>query len=221
MGANLNNLGTVYSALSQYPKAIEVTQRAAKAYEDAGYLKGMARALGNLGQIYVQLSDYPSALKYFQKSFKILGQLGINSSYVAALSNMGHIYSNLGDNVKSLEYQKKALLIATQLEEKDSHVILYAIGLEYQKLKQYDEASKYYFQAIKVLEELNNLKGLPFIYNNLGYLNYELGKFEYAWECYNKGLNFAQKIKHIGAVALLHLSMGELLRDAPIPSFFH
>ena len=65
---SLNRIGTAFSGLGNYPKALESFLQALKINEKINNLDGMDRNLGNIGGIYNEQGDYRLALDYYLKA---------------------------------------------------------------------------------------------------------------------------------------------------------
>jgi tetratricopeptide (TPR) repeat protein len=60
----LGNLGSAYSDLGEYQRAIETLEQRLVIAREIGDRRGAGTALGNLGNAYAALGDYPRAIDY-------------------------------------------------------------------------------------------------------------------------------------------------------------
>ena len=111
MSKYLSNLGIVYRALSNFPKAIETNEKSLRFSQEIGDKSTINMNLNDLGISYFDLSDYPKALEYFEKAQNLSEELGNRKGTACTLGNMGLIYFILHDYPKALEYYEKSLKI--------------------------------------------------------------------------------------------------------------
>ena len=114
--------------------------------------------------------DLESALKAFENSRKYFSKQP-NSTYHQTLvsMNIGIAYFYAGDHSNALEHYLDAYEDAKEngfevLESK----LVNNIAIIYRKLKDYDQAMKFYKQSIMLKQAGNNLEGIAASYQNIG-----------------------------------------------------
>jgi class 3 adenylate cyclase len=189
IATNSGNIGIIYSDQSDYPKALEYYFKALKINEELNDKRGIAINSGNIGNIYAYQSDYPKALDYYFKALKINEELNDKRGIAINSGNIGSIYTYQSDYPKALEYYFKALKINKELNYKSGITYnLENIGELYIKLSEdtiYDKIHEtnelvgltkeinlkkgieYLFSSEKICKEINDLKLLKTISQNL------------------------------------------------------
>lgn len=115
IAASYNNIGSVYSTIGQYDKALEYILKSlnirkslfGENHQDVAY------CYNNIAGIYFQERNYEKALEYYFKDLDIsLKTLGSGHPDVAStLNNIGSTYYGEKEFGKSLEYHIKALCL--------------------------------------------------------------------------------------------------------------
>ncbi|MUG92909.1 CHAT domain-containing protein [Scytonema sp. UIC 10036] len=124
----LTQIGIAYSLQGQYQQAIELYQTAQQIYHSSRNLFGEAETLHNLGNVYFFLGQYEQARDDYKKAKNIWSNLNEKYREAHCLKNLGTVHLSLG-----------------QLE----------LGQLEQVQKSYEEARKYYNQAINIFQNLN------------------------------------------------------------------
>ncbi|MDP8262942.1 MAG: tetratricopeptide repeat protein [Candidatus Ancaeobacter aquaticus] len=97
-------------------------------------------ANNNLGFIYAKQGNYDEAIFEFKRA------LEVNPKYVKVMNNLGIVFAEKGEYEKALDSFNNALAI----KENDPEAI-YNIGMTYwKKIRDYDEAKKYFQQYIQL-----------------------------------------------------------------------
>lgn len=153
----LSNIGSVYHAQNDSKAALEYYTRALDV--DIKVLgpehPNVAHLYNNIGIVNEVLGNSRIALENFTKALDIgIKRLGPEHPDIAQYyDNIGSFYYRQGDCSKALEYQFSALKIWMLNEEANSlnrAETLCAIGLTFSKMKNYDEAKKYYNYALTI-----------------------------------------------------------------------
>lgn len=151
------------------------------------YLKNLASALNNIGYLATNHGDVSKALIFYQKSLKIQEEIRNKSGIANTLNNIGIIFNNQGDLPKALDCYHKSLKIFEEIltqsknpeEIKDlKKGISYSLGNIGQIYLTQGEVSKtldFYFRALKIREELKDIKGISQSFNNIGFAFYYNG----------------------------------------------
>ncbi len=215
-----NNLGHIYSKLSDYPIALEYLEKALVAYADLDNQKNAAGVAGNIGIVYRHLSDFPRALEYMEKSLTYNKGLG-NMKNVAKMSaNIGIVYRHLSDYSRALEYYQQALALAEQLNMKQLTAnCTGSIGVLYNALGDYATALEYYHKALAHSEALGDKSGMATWIGNLGNIYADMGEFPLAIESYHKALAHSEALgdksgmaRHISNIGLAYFEMADISR---------
>lgn len=166
------------------PKSNEVQL---KMGEVSFYRKDYERSLRHLTKVTEQDPDNRTALSLKAFIYKEQGDTAnavvllrrvcdIYPDYAPAFETLGVLYA-ARCNPLAVEY----LSTAMRLDPNNTN-ILYALGMYYQDVEQYDEAEKYYHQML----DLNPASADA--WNNLGYIALAGGDAERAADCFDKAL---------------------------------
>jgi len=213
--AILLNKGLAYENLSDYTKALELLKKALDIYGQLTDTTGMSNTLINIGGVYGYLGDYETELSYYQKSLSISEKTGQRLLTASAFEHIGILYTKMRNNSTAMEYLKKALVIYRQTGERNIPGPLGTIGVIYGNQSKYNEAIPYFLESIKINEKFGSKNNIITNLNNLGFAYYKLSDYAKAWGCYQRGLSISEETGNKSKIALLHLSMGEMIRDAP------
>eukprot|EP00968_Pinguiococcus_pyrenoidosus_P022862 scaffold3423_cov153-Pinguiococcus_pyrenoidosus.AAC.1 len=105
----LNNLGNVYQALGELPRAIELYEQSLAIFRETNNRPGQADTLGNLGNAYKKTGDPERAIQLFKESLAICREVGRHSAEVNALHNLADLYGEKGDFVRAIDYYRDSL----------------------------------------------------------------------------------------------------------------
>lgn len=181
-----NNLGTLYTDMGRYEKAIDYLNRVI--HYDSLYVK----AYNNLGNVYYKMGDREKAASFYEKA------LEIDPNYEEAYYNLGIIYNETGLKEKAAALLKKAI------EANPEYVSAYNnLAVIYMDAQKYGEALSLLNNAIKINPYYAEA------YNNLGISYFKLGEKEKALKSYKKAIKLNPKhAKAYNNLGLLYNDMG-------------
>ena len=198
-----NNIGSIYSDMGDYPKALEFYTKALSIREKVlgKDHPDTANSYNNIGNVYGYIGDYPKALDFLTKALNIKEKaLGKDHPDTAtSYSNIATVYSSMGDYTKALEFYTKALSIREKVLGKDHPDTANSynnIGLVYSNMGNYSKALEFYTKALNIYEKVLG-KDHPTTatsYNNIGYLYSDMGDYPKALEFLTKALNIREKV---------------------------
>ena len=148
-----NNIGIVYKAQGDYPKALEYYGKALSIIERVLGKDHPSTAIdyNNIGSVYDDQGDYPKALEYYDKALsikeRVLGK--DHPSTAISYNNIGGVYYAQGDYPKALEYYGKALSIDERFLGKDHP----STAIDYNNIGGVYNAQGYYPKALEYLEK--------------------------------------------------------------------
>jgi len=111
MAASLNLIGSSYSDLGDYNKALSFYRRALAVREELGDKEGIARSLYNMGSLNWRQGDYAEALSFYGRALALREEIGNKPGMSASINNMGNIYLEQGDYDKALSFYTRSLAI--------------------------------------------------------------------------------------------------------------
>ena len=119
----------------------------------------------NFGLLQAEKKDYNKAISYFEKSYTL------NNNFFPAQHHLAMAYTEIKDyNLAVATYEK--LLKTNDVKDINLGVIYNNLGNVYSSLKKFDLAYNYLLKALRYSIDKSK------IYNNLGYLCYQIGDLE-------------------------------------------
>ncbi|MFB2839702.1 CHAT domain-containing protein [Floridanema evergladense] len=205
----LDNIGEVYTSLSEYNQALDVLQQALLIRKEINDKTGIGETLNNLGLVYRLLGEYPKALELHQQSLGIAKQIRKPAIEGEALHNIAAVYAAQGDYNQALELYQQALTIRQQIGDKrDEGRTLNNIGAVYFSLGEYQKAINYYEQALAIRRTIKDRAGIGRIVSNLALVYRQLGENEKALEFYQQALPILREIGDKASVGSTLNGMG-------------
>lgn len=200
---SLNNIGYVYSNLSQqdsamfyYNRALDLAQKS-----EGNYQIDIADCYNNIGFVYLNAADFTQAMEYIKAAADIHEKILepndplIGTSY----NNIGHVLSSQGKYDEALEYYFKALAIREAAYGKEHNQIALTynnIAFCYVHKRDLAQSVEYFKKAMDIYEKEMGTEHpmTAYVYNNLGFVYAAIGEFEKGLEYYNKALTIRKKI---------------------------
>lgn len=218
--AEINNqLGHLYYGRNEYKKALEHFFRSLKIWQKfySDEHPDVVKNFNDIGNAYNGIGDHKKALEYFQKALKIYDKYNQNAEIVtASLNGIGETYNRIGNHKKAIESLQLALSVQEQIVDDkcpDSDKALFKISLfnniggAYFGMHQYNQASEYFQNALKICGDnhpdskdmlLNNIHGVYLaMHTALEYLRNKYG-------CNDKE-SILRKIAEVGSLEDLNL----------------
>ena len=150
-------LGILYSRLEQFDEAVQQLEEATRLWQEIGELDRLAEGVATLGVVQENMGAYSQALKKFHESFSLYDEIGEMGHTAFQYRRMGRIhYLRLGRYEKAREH----FLIALDRYRQEGDLqgeaeVLYEIGLTFEKVALFDQATTYYSQGLSIGQELN------------------------------------------------------------------
>jgi len=206
-----NLLGTAYTNLGSFDKALEFYGMALAEYEIIGEKPAIAGVTGNIGIVYAGLGSNDKALEYFGRALAAHEELGVIPAIALVTGNIGTIYKNLNSLDNALSYYNKALALHRELGDKFMAAgVMGNIGLLYQDLGNYNLALEYYRAALAVFEEVEAKSDIARVRGNIGIVYMSIGNYTVALENFSNALATHEEIGAQSEVALISGNIGEL-----------
>jgi type IV pilus assembly protein PilF len=151
----IRNLGEAYMGQKAHTRALREFLKAEKIYDDDPYLQN------DLGLAYMAKGSLEKAVEHFKKA------LSIKPEYSPARNNLGSAYMELEDWEAAIECFN---IVKEDLTYGTPHYPLTNLGFVHYKLKEYDQAVKYYKEALDIAPDF------PMAYHGLGLTYMAMGK---------------------------------------------
>ncbi|MGV3560912.1 tetratricopeptide repeat protein [Larkinella arboricola] len=196
ISAAYHNMGMNYTALSDFPQAIDYYFKALKVYEGmgAGTQAQAASTYNAIGVIFEHQQNYDQALKYYWQSYRknagtdLRGQMGV-------LINIGTVYQLKGDLRKAVFYLNQAHSgFETMKEPIGIAMSLNHLGEVYLKMKQLDRAENHYRRALQLGEQKNYQSSILTSLLGLGRVRSETGQDARSLDYYEEARQLAEQL---------------------------
>jgi len=153
-GEAARNLGEVYYRQENYTEALREFLKAESLYPDDPFLQN------DLGLAYKAKKKPDLAITHFKKA------LALKPDYASAKNNLGTVYLDKGEWDVAIGYFKE---VAESLVYASPHLPLSNLGWAYYNKKAYEQAEKYYLEALEIAPKfINALRGLGLTYMAMG-----------------------------------------------------
>ncbi|MFY0482735.1 tetratricopeptide repeat protein [Flavobacterium sp. PLA-1-15] len=149
------------------------------------------KLLNELSYTYDNI-DPESGLKYGHEALQLAKKLKWANGIGMAYKCIGNNYSTKSDFKKALSFYEKSL--QSGADKKVLSFTILSIGLVYTYQSNYAKAQEYNFQALKMLEEINDQRGIAAVLSNIGIVYKDLKKFPKALEYFDKALVINSKM---------------------------
>lgn len=141
----------------------------------------------NLGKITLKLKAYHSANSYLKQAEKVYLDNNIGNDFLLGeiYYNMSKTYFTIEELGKSMDYAFLAKEKFEQIHNKEQYAkTLLLLSEEYNKKGDLTNAIKYSTKTLEVYHEINDLKNISDIENNLGKLFYNFENIEESFKHY-------------------------------------
>jgi tetratricopeptide (TPR) repeat protein len=157
IGRATNNLGAIASLRGDHQLALSLFRLSVPAYQNVGFLGGLAQADHNLGIVHRDLGYWREAERHYRSALRHARQLG--DERLAAMSRAGRaeILHRRGDQ----PFAEAELLHCLQAfeevgDELGRSDVLRLLGCIMTARKLWDEASRYFDEALRLAREYSN-----------------------------------------------------------------
>ncbi len=194
-GSIFNNMGLVYSELSEFDKALQYYDKYLAVTREQKTPREQAIALMNIGLVHFKNNNQPMALDYYQQSLTIAEPNEYQQVIAYVLSNTGATLNKKGDYKEALASFQKSIAVAGKIG--DARIMLQSlggVGESYFHLMQYDKAETYTKRALQMAREIPLLE-------------YEKEMNQGLSEIYTKQQNFAKAFETYKTFVLIRDSI--------------
>ena len=208
-------------SFSQNNKVDSLLQVLKTAKDDSGKVM----ALNACSWQMINAGDYAQAKQYANSALALSGKINYKKGEAEALNNIGIIYDDQGNYPEALKNHFTALKIREEMLKlliensvnssdelricKKSIAASYNnIGIIYSEQDNHDEALKYFFEALKLKEEIGDKNGIALLYNNIGVIYKAQGNSEEALKNYLTALKIKEELKDKWGIAGCYNNIG-------------
>ncbi len=195
MAVAMTQIGEVYTALSDYTKALEQLEAALAIREELNDRPGVGETLNHIGFVYSRLGDYPQARQHHEQALEIAQTFNNRPIEGEALHHMAALYAATGEYQKAVQLYQEALVIRREVGDKrDEGRTLNNLGGVYYNLGEAQRALDLYEQALKLREEIGDRAGMARLFSNIGLLYRQFGQGDRALSYYEQALPILTEI---------------------------
>jgi tetratricopeptide (TPR) repeat protein len=162
------NAGISCRLSSTFETAIEYFRKALETYRSLKDFKGESRTLNALANVYYSLGNFKKAIEYYDECIFVLQSLGDLKFEAIVLTNRGLSLQQFGDLKASLNNYLECLSIYKSLDEPVHYALFNNLGLVYLDMGRYNEALKYFIEALKRTMKSNNVIDQGYTLANMG-----------------------------------------------------
>jgi tetratricopeptide (TPR) repeat protein len=202
--------GTLLLNEGNYSNALEFYQRSLSLFKENGNNHEARHTLNSIGNCYRDLGEKDNAMNTYQEAIDLAEAIGDIHGYAVVSSNIVNLKLAEGNFEKAMELSKKCLEIYTDLGlQKRQSSVLMTIGFISRMKGEYNQAEKYYNQALRISETINDPAGLIYSYNCLYYLYMEeLKDPDRGFEYLQRAVSAAEKLDNEQFRGFSHLWSG-------------
>ena len=154
-GIVLVQMGNTYTALKDYPRALQSYQQALVNTREVGEMIGEAFALQGIGRVYFFQDDKEEAVKLLKQSLAIWQKMPERSERKVTLQLLAITYLKLKwyPGAKTT-FQQVLSMDREQGDRKGEALTLWQLGSLYQELRQYAETVANYEHSLNIFQDL-------------------------------------------------------------------
>jgi tetratricopeptide (TPR) repeat protein len=191
----LLSLASAYMQLGEYPKSIDLSEKALEIARRIGDIHGEGNALDNMGSAYMYLGEYRKAIDLHQEAVEKHRRIGDVRGQGRDLGNIGLAYVNLGEYRKAIDLYEKTLDLHRRIGDvRDEGNDLGNIGLAYANLGEYRKAIELSEKALEIDRRIGDVHGEGNDLGNMAFAYTALGEYRKAIELSEKALEIARRI---------------------------
>jgi tetratricopeptide (TPR) repeat protein len=193
-----------------------------KARKDCEEIMKFVKVVGKrtLSDVYITLGvvalndgDIPRAEVYFRESLKLREALGEKRRMSACYLDLAITYQNRLDLRTAEELYKKALQLYEEIGFQEGiaigHLDLGSLYSNYDLLK----AEEMYLKGLSIAKLIGSKRNMIYLYNNLGYVNFNRMVDDAALANYQHSLQLAKEINFNEGIIFSSLSLSEFYRE--------
>ncbi len=215
--AMLISMGTAYSTLGQYNKAMEnyrVAVKLLRKLEDADALVGKASLLNNIARVYAIRGQFDKALRCLEDSLSITRKIDDRRGEALTLLNIGHVNKLKSELNVARKYYSKAYHMFERIgDTKGVAMQLMHIGLIYMNAGHEDQALKNFQSTLRTARILENTELEAAALGNIGLIHHHKGKITEALKYHRRALKLFKKIGIIQGEAEQNLNIGLVYKE--------
>ncbi len=190
-----NSIGLIEIKRGNYNKGLRFSLSAIDIFERKNLKNELSSAYNNLSEAYFNTKQFDKALEFNSKALQVREQLQDTTGIISSTNKIAQLYSMRKEHRKAIEYYEKTLNYLDT--EKDKNIrgdILPKIGREYLQFNDFEKATTYLLDGLRLNRAIKNNNGVLISLNNLANLNLKLNKVRLAEFQLNEAYTLTNKI---------------------------
>ena len=176
-----NQIGILEIRKGNYQTGLRLSLNALEIFESNNMRQDLGEAYENLGQAYYNINQNDKALEFYLKAQQIQNELRQVDKLKSTNQILAELYSQRKEFRKSIEFYESTLKILNDsTDQKIKEQILPKLGTEYLEFNDWDKASNYLIEGLRLNRRSNNVEGLILTLNGLATLNLKRGNWRLA-----------------------------------------
>lgn len=214
LGSLYTNISNAYEALSEFDKAVDFQLKALENFKAGNDSLWIAGSYLNLGNRFKLIEEPDLSLEYYLKAMEMYKVMGNQYMLISSYNSAASAYIVKKEYDTAFEYAKKAFdgfgSMGARLDQAYpvTNMALASWGLE-----NFEEAERYYIQAISLQEERGERLALYFLRNDLANVLLKQGKKIKAEELALTTYQEAEQIDFIPAIDVLSKTLSLIYEE--------
>lgn len=185
-GALSREIGGGYWNLQKYRLAEEYYEKALEHAKNSNDESAEMAIYTNLGILHKEEEQYEASILKYKKAYRIAKKLKEEQLEARIIHNMGVTYKAKGNYEKAEELLKKALNIKRKYKDDRLTSTLSELAKIYEEQGKFEDAEKYYYEAIKTAQVSEQGRELKFRYLEMASFYENQKQFEKAFQFFRK-----------------------------------
>lgn len=142
------------------------------------------------------------ALSYAKDAYNLSASENYKNGILKSIIKKAYIYWSITEFKKAIEFAELANELAKELElPKELALSQRITGLIYIELNNYDKSSEYFFEALKLFEQIGDKGGISKLLSDIGTLYFYQYNYEKGLDYYFRSLNIAKETNNLTGIA--------------------
>jgi two-component sensor histidine kinase len=214
----LHNRACALMAQSRYDTSLVMLEKSQLLFSKLKNTEGLLRTRNSLANLHFLQGRLDESLSQYQDNLEQSENKNLPAIQVSALTNIGRINWLRGKYDIALQYYNHAMEIADSTRNVYMQGMINLLsGIAYQDMGYYELAMAKILSATELFEKMNYLSKLPYTYNYLGSVYFELQENEKALTSYRKALYWFIKNEDEWGKAVTYRYMGRSFHRLRLP----
>jgi len=215
----LLDIGFAHALFLNEPElALKEYERAREMFEQAGSLRGSARAVGSIGLAYYWLGKHEESLRSLNAAYALFSQIHDIRGQVNALTNTARVLLVMKKYSQTIETTNEAIALAKKIRDKfTEQKSLETLGSVYERLGLYDRAYEIISRSYALAQSIANRAAEANSLQLMGIIMTLRGEFTPAKELLRHAEEIADELNETDAKIAVHVSYVELYLNQPAP----